>query len=235
LLNSSGCGIGMAEVFAKYRHGNKDFEIIVDLDKAMDFKQGKNVDIKEVLMIDAIYADVKKGLHANSSDIQQVFKTNNVYEVAAQIIRRGTVQLTADYRKNLRDVKVKQIVDFLSKNCINPQTNLPHPPQRIENALEEAKVKIDEFKSAEEQLNDVLKEMQKVLPIKIETTRVAVKIPAIYTGRAYTLIKGYTESEEWQPNGDLICVLELPAGFQIEFFNKLNSLTHGSAETRDLK
>ncbi len=224
----------MAEVVAKLRQGNKEFEILVDLDKAMEFKQGKG-DITEVLAIDTIYTDSKKGLHASEDDLKKAFKTADPYEVAAQIIKKGVVQLTAEYRKKLRDAKVKQVVTFLARNCIDPKTNLPHPPQRIENAISEVGVKIDEFKSVEEQVNNIIKDLQKVLPIKIEFKKIAVKIPAAYTGKAYSILREYLKKEEWTSSGDLVVVVELPAGLQMDFFSKLNSLTQGSAETKEIK
>ncbi len=224
----------MAEVIAKLRQGNKDFEILVDLDKAMEFKHGK-ADIKDVLAIDKIFSDAKKGMHASEEDLKSAFKTTDTYEVASYIIKRGTVQLTAEYRKKLREAKIKQVVAFLARNCINPQTNLPHPPQRIENAIEEAGAKIDEFKPVDEQVNQIIKQLQKVLPIKIEFKKLAVKIPAVYTGKAYSILKEYLKKEEWQADGSLIVTVEIPAGIQMDFFNKLNALTQGSAETKELK
>ncbi|HIH18193.1 MAG TPA: ribosome assembly factor SBDS [Nanoarchaeota archaeon] len=225
----------MAEVIAKLKHGNKEFEILVDLDKAIDFKQGKPVEIRNVLAFDKVFTDVKKGMHASEADMKSEFKTTDVYQVAEQIIKKGTVQLTAEYRQKLRDAKVKQIVAFLSRNCIDPQTNLPHPPLRIENAIDEASVKIDEFKSVDDQIQDIIKELQKVLPIRIEFKKLAVRIPAEHTGKAYSALKEYMTKEEWQSDGSLIAICELPAGLQMEFYNKINSLTHGSAETKEIK
>ena len=224
----------MAEVMARLRQGNKTFELLVDMDKAIDFKHGKG-DIRDVLALDVIFSDAKKGMHAAEADVKSAFKTTDVYEVASQIIKRGEVQLTVEYKKKLREAKEKQIIDFLSRNCIDPHTNLPHPPQRIQNALAEIGVKIDEFKSVEEQVNDIIKELQRVLPIKFEFKRLAVKIPAAYTGKAYSLLRNYLKKEEWAADGALIAIVEMPAGLQVEFFNKLNSLTQGSAETKELK
>ena len=225
----------MAEVIAKLRHRNKDFEILVDMDKAIEFKHGKPVSMAEILAIDTIFSDSKKGQHASEGDLKSVFGTTNIEEVASHIIRKGTVQLTAEYRKKLRDAKVKQVVTFLARNCIDPKTNLPHPPLRIENAIAEVGVKIDELKKVEDQVQDIIKEIQKVLPIKMEFKRLAIKIPAVHTGKAYGIIKEFLIKEEWTSSGDLVIVVELPAGLQMDFFNKLNSVTQGSAETRELK
>jgi ribosome maturation protein SDO1 len=76
-----------------------------------------------------------------------------------------------------------------------------------------------------------------LIPIKFEKKEVAVKIPAHYAGKAVNTVKSYGEvkREEWQKDGSWICVLDLPAGIVEEFFDKLNQLTHGDAETKILK
>ncbi|MBU2496934.1 MAG: ribosome assembly factor SBDS [Nanoarchaeota archaeon] len=224
----------MAEVIAKLRQGNKDFEILVDMERAIEFKHGKG-EIQNVLSTDTIFTDAKKGLRASDDDMKSSFKTTEVLEVASHIIKKGTIQLTAEYRKKLRDAKIKQVVAFLSRNCINPQNNLPHPPQRIENAIEEAGVKIDEFRPVDEQITGIVEQLQKILPIKIEFKKLVVKVPAAYTGKAYSILHEYLRKEEWLSDGSLVVVVELPAGLQMDFFNKLNSLTQGSAETKELK
>ena len=224
----------MAEVIAKLRQGNKEFEVLVDMEKALEFKQGRG-NIENVLSIDAIFTDAKKGLKASDEDMKEAFKTTNILEVASNIIKKGTVQLTAEYRKKLRDAKMKQVVAFLTRNCINPQNNLPHPPQRIENAIEEAGAKINEFKQVDEQIKGIIEQIQKVLPIKIEFKKLAIKIPPAYTGKAYSVLHEFMKKEEWLSDGSLVAVIEIPAGLQMDFFNKLNSITQGSAETKELK
>ena len=41
--------------------------------------------------------------------------------------------------------------------------------------------------------------------------------------------------DEWQNDGSLKAILEIPAGLQTELFDKLNSLTHGEIESKIIK
>ncbi len=41
--------------------------------------------------------------------------------------------------------KRRLVINKISREAINPQSGLPHPAQRIENAVNEAKVKFDPF------------------------------------------------------------------------------------------
>ena len=78
-------------------------------------------------------------------------------------------------------------------------------------------------------------QLRKIIPIKIETKRVKITIPAIHTGKAYGVVAQYKENEQWLNDGSLEVVVGVPAGIVIDFYEKLNSVTHGSALTQEMK
>src|SRR3989338_8095878 len=131
-------------VVAKLKIGENVFEILVDCEKALEFRNGKDIDLDDILATNDIFKDVKNGEHA--SNLMKVFKTEDKREIAKKIILEGEIQLTSEYKKKLRDEKRKQIVNNIHRNAVDPNTGFPHPPQRIENALDEIKANIDEFK-----------------------------------------------------------------------------------------
>ncbi|MAG47355.1 ribosome assembly factor SBDS [archaeon] len=221
-------------VIARYNKNGMTFEILVDCEKALELRDGKNVDINDVVVVDSIFKDVKKGFHAAETDLENVFETKEFNDVAKKIINNGEVQLTAKYRDKLREEKKKNIIHLIHRNAVNPDNNLPHPPQRIEAAIEEAKVKIDEFKNAEDQIKDIVDRIRSVMPIKYETREVAFKIPAEHSGKSFSIIKrfGKLTKEEWDNDGSLLAIVEIPAGLQDELFRELNNLTQGNVESR---
>ena len=123
---------------------------------------------------------------------------------------------------------------LIHRNAIDPKTEIPHPIVRIENAIKEAKVHIDFYKRAEEQVGEIIKKLQEILPIKYEVRKIAIKIPAQYSGQGYGIFKNYGRvlKDEWQKDGSLIIELEIAAGLQAELFDKLNRLTHGQVESK---
>lgn len=221
-------------IIAKLKKGENVFEILVDCEKALDFRAGKEVDIDDVLATNDIFRDVKNGEHA--SNLMKVFKTEDKKEIAKIIIKEGEIQLTSEYKKKLRDEKRRQIVNNIHRNAIDPNTGLPHPPQRIEMVLDEAKVNIDEFKPVEEQLKIILPKLRVLLPLKYEIREIALRIPGTYAGKCYPILKQYGKllKDEWQNDGSLVAVVEIPAGLQEEFFDKLNNLAHGEVESKIL-
>lgn len=213
-------------------HG-KHFEIIVDLDKALKFRKGESSNL-DFLEIDRVFTDSKKGHVASEKDMKEAFGTDDVNAIAAKIVKQGEVLLTQEHRDEERENKLKRVVDFLSRNAIDPQTGNPHTPERIKSALEQAHVNIKNG-PIENQIKEIVDKLAPILPIKLETKRIKMIIPAIHTGKVYGLISSYKESENWLGNGDLEVIVDVPAGMIIDFYDKLNSATHGSVVTEELK
>lgn len=224
----------MTQTTARIKKHGKNFEIIVDLDKALKFKKGESSD-SDFLEIDSILSDSKKGFKAPEKDLEEAFGTNDVQEIANKIVKEGEVLVTQEHRDEERENKLKQVVDTLSKNAIDPQTGNPHTSERIKSALEQANINV-KGGNIEDQMKEIIEKLSKVLPIKLETKRIKITIPAIYTGKAYGIVNNYKESEKWLGNGDLEVVVDVPSGTQLfSFYDKLNSVTQGSAVTEEIE
>lgn len=224
-------------VIAKYDSQGEHFEIIVNPDKAFDYKMGKKVGLSEILISDEVYRDAKKGLKASEDSLIKVFKTIDISKIAPIILLKGQVPLTTEQRQKLIDAKKKQIITFISKNCIDPRTNLPHPPTRVELAINEAHISIDPFKDTEEQAMEVIKALRAILPIKVARVIAKVRIPQKYAPKAQPVISklGELKKSNWLNDGGWQGEVEIPAGMQVEFIEKVNSLTHGEAEVQITK
>ncbi len=223
-------------IIARIKKEGEVFEVLVDCDKALDYRDGKIEDLSEVLATPNIYKDVKQGEKASENEMKKLFKTESEKEVAQIIVKEGEIQLTADHKNRLREVKLKQIVTFIHRNAVDAKTGLPHPVQRIESAMQEAKVRIDEFKPVEMQVQEVITKLRPLLPIKVEVREIEVQIPSQYAGSAYGSVKrlGKILRDEWLNDGSLKAVVEIPAGVQEELENELNKLTKGDVNLKIL-
>jgi len=221
-------------VIARLEYFGEHFEILVDPDLAADFKRGKEIELDDMLAVEEIFKDAKKGDKASEEAMMKAFNTTDPLEVSALIIKKGQVQLTAQQRKEMQEEKRKKIIATITREAINPQTKLPHPARRIEIAMEESKIHVDPFKSVDEQVATVLKAIRTKIPIRFEKVNVAIRVPGDFTGKIYNVIPefGETKKEEWQQDGSWIAVVEIPGGMQDNFYRKLNELTHGQVETK---
>lgn len=223
-------------VIARLEYFGEHFEILVDPDLAADFKRGKEIEVDEILAVEEIFKDARKGDKASEEAMMKAFQTKDPIEAAAIIIRKGQVQLTAQQRKEMQEDKRKKIIAKITREAINPQTKTPHPARRIEIAMEEAKIHVDPFKSVDEQVNDVLKAIRVLIPIRFEHVNMAIKIPGDFAAKVYPVISefGKKKREEWQKDGSWIAVVEVPGGLQESFDRKLNEVTGGQVETKVL-
>ncbi len=224
-------------VIARLKKGEDHFEILVDPYLAADLLDGKEIDVLKVLVIDTIFKDSKKGTHASSQSLQNVFGTNNVTEIATKIIKKGEIQLTTEQRNKMQKNKKNRIIDTIVKNAMDPKTKAPHPRQRIELAIDQAGVHIDPFKPVSEQVKTIIDVLRPIIPISMEQVRISVKIPAEFIGRAYGEARnfGALEREEWQSDGSWVGIIRIAAGLQTDFYEKLNDMTKGNVSTKILK
>lgn len=224
-------------VIARLESHSERFEILVDPFESQKFKEGIEIDILSCLAVEEIFKNSSRGDRASEESMMKVFETTEVKKIAEKILKKGNIQLTQTQRIKMREKKKSKIINIIVRNAINPQTNTPHPRQRIEMAIEEAKIKIDPFKSADSQVEDVLKGLRKIIPIKFDTLIMAVRLSGQDYGRCFVDIKdmGKLTREEWQKEGSWIGIVQIPAGLKLEFFDRLNSKTHGEAEVKVLE
>jgi ribosome maturation protein SDO1 len=103
--------------------------------------------------------------------------------------------------------------------------------------MTEARVNIDPTKSTDELVKITMKAIRPLIPIRFEEVEVAVKIPASYAPKAYGEVAAFGKltREAWQNDGSWVGVVQIPAGMQTEFYDLVNRLTKGEAETKLLK
>ena len=184
----------------KYAFEGEKFEILVKPDPALDYKLGKIKDISSVLVSDEIYQNSSKGTRASSEKLQKAFKTEDVLIIAEKILQKGDLNLTTEQRRKMTTEKRKQIITFIAKTFVDPRSHLPHPPLRIEQAITDARVSIDPFRSSEEQVKDIVENLRSIIPLKSENLLLEISIPAQYVAKSYSVLKstGVLKKEGWQ-------------------------------------
>ena len=222
---------------ARFSFEGEKFEILVKPDPALDYKMGKKKDLSAVLVSDEIYTDSGKGTKPSTDKLLKAFKTEDLAEIAQIILEKGDLNLTTDQRRKMIDDKRKQIVEFIVKTYVDPRTHLPHPPIRIEQAMKDGRVSIDPQKNVEEQVKEIVEKLRSIIALKSENLSLEIIIPAQYASQSYAVLKsvGSLKKEEWQNNGSLKAILEIPAAARPNVIDRLGSITKGSASVEVMK
>jgi len=221
----------------KYTFEGEKFEILVKPDPALDYKLGKIKDISSVLVSDEIYENSGKGTRASSEKLQKAFKTEDTMIIAEKILQKGDLNLTTEQRRRMITEKRKQIITFIAKTFVDPRSHLPHPPLRIEQAITDARVSIDPFKNIDEQVKDIVENLRSIIPLKSENLLLEISVPAQYVAKSYSVLKstGTLKKEDWQKDGALKAILEIPAAARPNVIDRLGAITKGTAFVEVLK
>ena len=218
---------------ARLKKGGENFEVVIsDVDKAIEYKQGKDLKLTEFLQSTTVFQDANRGLKASDKVISRALGTNNQEETIKKIIQDGELHLTADQRKKLSEERRNQIIEHIQRNAVDPKTGSPHPRTRIELAMNEAKVSLDYQENFETQIEKVINEIRKVIPLSFEKIKLKITIPAQYAGSAYSSLKSHFKNfkEEWLNDGSVVVELEVVGGAKADLYSLISKVTNGEAE-----
>ena len=209
-------------VIARLEKGGKRYEVLVDPDLVNIWKgDNESVSLDDLLATDEVWHDVKNGERPTVEKLEAVFGTTELETCVVKIINEGSIQLTTDQRKQMIEEKTRQVIADICMLGIDPQTKMPHPPQRVENALIEARFKADPFKPVEKQVKDAVGMIRELIPISFTTVRLAFMIPGVNYGSVYSMVREDILKEEWQSNGDWIFTVEITAGMKTDYIAKI--------------
>ncbi|TFG10569.1 ribosome assembly factor SBDS [Candidatus Heimdallarchaeota archaeon] len=215
------------------KHGRR-YELLVNPEHAWLFLQGEEVEIDDIFESFVVYENLSRGAKATNDDLEVAFEGLTDREIAIKILKEGQLQLTAEQRNEILKEKRIEIVDFIHIHCINPRENVPIPKDRIEKAILELGVNIKYNEEAKEQALEIIDLLKPVMPIRLESVKLALKIPPSYTGSLYGSIRSAGEliQEEWLSDGSLAVLVQIPSGTQADFLEEVTSRTKGKAQVK---
>ena len=229
----------MSERFtiARYTKEGNHFEILTKPDKALSYKLGKSSSVSDVLATETIFTDAGKGTKSSEEKLTEIFGTTNPIRIAEVILNKGSIQLTTEQRKKLVEEKRRQIISYISRECIDPKTNLPHPPLRIEQAMKQIHFSIDHSKSVEEQSKEIIKLLRPIIPLKMEKISVQIHVPPEYASKVYGTVKGFgtLKKDQWLADGSWSAIIEMSAGSYGPFLDKLGKVSKGNIQAKMIK
>ena len=218
------------------KHGRR-YELLVNPEPAWLFIQGEEVEIDNIFEVYIVYENISRGVKATQDDLDVAFEGLTDREIAIKILKEGKLQLTISQRNEILKDKRIEIVDFIHIHCINPRENTPIPKDRIENAILDLGVNISYKDDVKSQALEVIDLLKPIMPIRLESVKLAVKIPPSYTGALYGFVisAGNLVQEEWLSDGSLAVVVNIPSGTQADFLEQITSKTKGKAQVKVLE
>mmetsp|Transcript_6857 Transcript_6857/g.9785 ORF Transcript_6857/g.9785 Transcript_6857/m.9785 type:complete len:389 (+) Transcript_6857:144-1310(+) len=115
-------------------HG-KRFEIAAYKNKVMNWREGIEKDINEVLQVITVFTNVSKGEVAKDKDLKAAFNSIDQEEICRKILKSGDLQVSDRERELQIETIFRDVVQFVVERCIHPQSGRQHTPSAVENAL----------------------------------------------------------------------------------------------------
>jgi len=179
--------------------------------------------------VDAIFKNIQKGERANKDDLKAAFGSDDFIECYKIIIEKGDLQTTSDERKEKVDKKKNEIINYIHKYYTDPKNNTPHPITRIELALDEMKVKVDPEIPTLRQVQDIVKRLPEIMPIKKIEQVGTLFVPHKFLGQAQGVIHKYgsVNRENYTNEGCSMEISFVPGDYDA-LMGELSKVTSGT-------
>lgn len=145
--------------------GGKRFEIACYRNKVVNYRQGIETDLSEVLQTERVFSNVSKGEFAKSQDLHSIFGTTDESSIISLILNKGDLQIGDLERTQQYESMARDISTWISEHCIHPVSQRPYTIPQIRQAMKAAEYTIHPTRSMKRQYLDCFKKVQSVLSI----------------------------------------------------------------------
>ncbi|KNC51284.1 shwachman-Bodian-Diamond syndrome protein [Thecamonas trahens ATCC 50062] len=195
----------------RIKKGKATYEVLTHPNTINGYRDGA-VALDSCLAVEQVFRNSSKGETVALSELQDAFGLETEMDVARLILDEGEVMLNAADRKAKMDEVHRAVVAFIHKHFVDPKSMSPHPLVRIENALVEAKVRLDMDTSAEDQVNGVIKKLRPIIPLKKAELEATVTLSHAKMGAALGVLHGHAQvgHTDYTADGCVVSIGLLP-------------------------
>jgi len=218
----------------RYKKGGKRFEVACYKNKVVNWRNGTEKDLDEVLQSTTVFSNVSKAVLAKDKDLQEVFGTTDQEKICILILEKGEFQVSDKERKLEYSNLFKDVASILVDKCINPETQRPYTITMLERALRDVHFNPDPKRSAKQQALEALPLLRQRFPIERARMRLQVLAPLSAEAQVMQMLSELEAEIQAADRGprcggaeaaDGLCVTCLvePGGFR-RIFNQIQEL-----------
>ena len=151
--------------YVKLSKKGKRFEIACYRNKVLNWRNGVEKELGEVLQIDSVFRNASKGMRASKEDLTECFGTADVNVVISEILEKGELQISEQERVAFTESLFRDIASIVVDKTVNSDTHHPFSLTMIENAMREIHFAANTAKSAKSQALETIRQLKKIMPI----------------------------------------------------------------------
>lgn len=149
----------------KYRNKNRKVEIACYKNKVIDWRNGTEENVDNVIQIDQIFSNAIQGTIANVDLLNKLFKTTDKKTIIKKILDDGTLQISKKEREVLTENAYQEVLKTLSNKLIHPKTRRQFSEEAIKNALKSINLKIEYNVAPKRQAFKAMKKLEKIFEV----------------------------------------------------------------------
>ncbi|KAI0983661.1 hypothetical protein GJ496_010132 [Pomphorhynchus laevis] len=163
----------------RLKKSGKRFEVACYKNKVVEYREGIEKDINNVIQSSTVFSNVSKGQAAKKEDLRDAFGTDDQDTICLDIIKKGELQVSEKERQEQHGNLFKEIAQLISDKCIEPSTQKQYPISIIEKAMKQLHYNANPRKNAKAQSLDVIKLLQQneILPIQKAKMKLRITLP----------------------------------------------------------
>lgn len=160
----------------KLKSGGVNFEIAAYKNKVLDWREGIEKDMNEVLQIVNVYTNVEKGDVAKNADLKKVFGTTDKDEICRKILKSGQLQVSDRERELHMEGLFRDIVQIVVERCVHPQSGRQLTAMTVESALRTVGFSVSPEHTAKKQALVAIKVLCAELPDSFARSKMRLAI-----------------------------------------------------------
>ncbi|PWN89350.1 Shwachman-Bodian-diamond syndrome protein [Acaromyces ingoldii] len=198
----------------RLRKGGKRFEVACYKNKVLDWRNGSEPDLDEVVQIENVFLNVSKGTVAPKEDLKRAFgEDKSMHDILVEVLKRGELQVGEKERSHEIGAAWREIATLVSEKCVDPASQRPYTVGIIEKAMHDIHFGVKQNKSAKSQALDVIRQLQasKTIPIERARMRVRVTMPTKDGKRIKEKVQELVdkvEDDDWVDEWELVAVMD---------------------------
>ncbi|KAJ8600343.1 hypothetical protein CTAYLR_000666 [Chrysophaeum taylorii] len=138
----------------------KGFEVACYPSKVVDYRAGRETDLDEVMQIETVFKNVRKGVVAGAKELNKVFKNKSPEEICVEIIKHGELQVSERERSAQQEAMLRDVAVLVSEKTIDNRTGFQPPVGAVEKYMREIHYAAPTSKSAKQQALDVIRRLE---------------------------------------------------------------------------
>ncbi|KAL7455330.1 hypothetical protein ACHAWC_006867 [Mediolabrus comicus] len=157
------------------RHGHR-FEVACYRNKIVNYRQGTETDLSEVLQTERVFTNVSKGQFANTKILKKCFDTSNEEMVCRFILDNGDVQVSDQERAAQLESTVREVATMVAEKCVHPISRRPYTTTQIRDAMKSVGFMVHPTRNIKQQFLDCVRLLQEKQVLDIERAKMKLAI-----------------------------------------------------------